>query len=140
MRATTDTPHSVCGCSRQPPARTVAGKEEVCRVRVGVREGGEGRDGEKRDREGGREEAQERGGGGGRRGEERGERDGGSNCEQHLPTGARIYTVWNYLGEAGGRDVPLKGGRGCPERWTDAGRGRAPLRASTWTMFQLRKK
>lgn len=39
MDARNDAPHSVCGHSRRPPARTLAGEEEHRRgVRVGVRQ------------------------------------------------------------------------------------------------------
>lgn len=48
--ARNDTPHSVCASA---PARTVAGEEEVCRVRVGVRERERGREGLERERQGG---------------------------------------------------------------------------------------
>lgn len=90
-------------------ARTVAGEEEVCRVRVGERERG-------------KEERRE----GGDPGEREKERERGSNYEQQqqqLPARARIYCLDLPWRKREARMEEGCGGRGCLQRVRQMKRG-----------------
>ena len=77
------------------PARTVAGEEEVCRVRVGEREREKERE-RAGEREGGRRPRRERERGMEREREREAATMSASSCQP-----GRASTVWKYLGEDG---------------------------------------
>lgn len=105
--ARNDTPHSVCGYSRQPQhARWLVKRRYAASVWECVRERGEGRNGERKT---GRRP---------RREEEKKKRERGSNYEQQQLPAGRASTDSNYFGERERGDVAVRG-RGVSNREAD---------------------